>query len=207
MDENNDQMQQDEPRTPTVEEFEKVLNNKNQILREKKEMQSRLAEFEAQEETRKQEELEKQGKYQEALTTEREKLKSTQDELLQLQAEIRNKTLHESNYGIATELTKDTRRAKLLEQQIAAYAVYEGGAVSYELNGTPIQKEQLIEHLREEFDFLVDGHGGSGAGASGQPRGGAATKAFNEMNSSELSALRKQDPTAYERAKNAYYNR
>lgn len=68
-----------------------------------------------------------------------------------------------------------------------------------------------VEDLKKEFAEnpafapLIVGSKASGAGPHGNKGGGAASKKFNEMNGGELSQLRKDNPTEYERLKTEYY--
>lgn len=206
MSDENTELQEDTPTGYTEEDFKKVLSKKDQILKEKKQLQAKLEEIESEKAERDRLLMEEQGKHKELLadTTERyNKLKEQHNETL---AEIRREKLQSANYAIASQLTKDTRKAKLLEKEVNSYAVYEAGQVRYEIDGLEVDKAKLLEHLSGEFDFLVDGSGASGAGATGSSRGGAVTKSFDKMNGAELTALRRSNPTEYNRIRDQYYN-
>lgn len=78
-----------------------------------------------------------------------------------------------------------------------------GGALS-------VDKAGFVEELKKDPRLArliksdVPSNGGGNVNGSGQ--GGAAGKKFNEMSGAELSALRKQDPAEYTRLKNEYHS-
>ena len=61
-----------------------------------------------------------------------------------------------------------------------------------------------IVNESEEFRSFLAGSAASGGGAAGSKGSGVAKK-FNEMTGSELVALRKEDPQAYDRIKAEFY--
>jgi len=95
----------------------------------------------------------------------------------------------------------------LLQEKASQYAKYaEDGSVTFELGGVQVDQNKILEHLKEKYPFLVDGSGATGGGASGSTQnGGAVSKSFSEMTGAELSNLRAENPTEYQRLRSEYY--
>jgi DNA repair exonuclease SbcCD ATPase subunit len=106
---------------------------------------------------------------------------------------------------IASELTRDTKRAELLRKEISQFAKYTDEGVKFEMGGVEVDRAKVMTHISDNYPFLIDGSGASGGGASGSKSNGGAVKKFNEYTGAELSAIRKDNPAEYERLKTAYH--
>ena len=144
--------------------------------------------------------------FRELYEREQENKRQLQEEHEAFKHQIKTQTIQSEATKLASELTRDTARSELLQEKVAQYAKYSDNGVDFELGGVPVEKDKILAHLKEKYPFLVDGSGATGGGASGSQNGGAVTsKSFGEMNGSELSQLRAENPTEYERLRNDYY--
>ena len=88
---------------------------------------------------------------------------------------IQQKELESSSERLAGSLTKDEGRKKLLTKEVMQYAqAGEDGKVKFEIGGVPVEKSVLIEKIKADYPFLVDGSGMSGGGATGSSGSGAS---------------------------------
>ena len=117
---------------------------------------------------------------------------------------------------IGLELGVDSYAAEIISQIISGRVIVDaetnkeifyngqGGALSVDKNG-------FIEEIKKDPRFArliktsVVTNGGGNANGSGQS--GATGKKFDEMSGAELKELRNQDPSTYDRLKNEYSQR
>jgi hypothetical protein len=118
---------------------------------------------------------------------------------------IQQKEVEGAAQSIASELTRDTKRAELLRKEISQFAKYTDEGVKFEMGGVEVDRAKVMTHISDNYPFLIDGSGASGGGASGSKSNGGAVKKFNEYTGAELSAIRKDNPAEYERLKTAYH--
>lgn len=89
---------------------------------------------------------------------------------------------------IASQLTKDMSRANLLKKEVLQFSRYTDDGVKYEIGGVEVTKEKLVDKLREDYPFLVDGSQSTGGGANGSKGTGSQLgKKSSEMNNAEKS--------------------
>jgi hypothetical protein len=90
---------------------------------------------------------------------------------------IQQKEVEGAAQSIASELTRDTKRAELLRKEISQFAKYTDDGVKFEMGGVEVDRAKVMTHISENYPFLIDGSGASGGGASGSKlSGGAASK-------------------------------
>ena len=114
---------------------------------------------------------------------------------------IQQKEVESAALSLAAELTRDTKRAELLKEQVSKFARYTDDGVKFEMGGVEVDRAKVMAHISENYPFLVDGSGASGGGATGGNKGGGAVKKFSEYTGAELSEIRRADPAQYERLK------
>ena len=117
---------------------------------------------------------------------------------------IQAKDIETEAVKIASELTRDTKRHSLLQEQIAKLAKYTPEGVKFEMGGVEVDRDKVLAHINDNYPFLVDASGATGGGATGG-KGGGAVKKFNEYSGAELKAIKDKDPAQYERIKTDYY--
>ncbi len=201
-------------KTYTEEEVQKLIdeqvsglkNKVDELLGEKKSATQKAKELEEYQKTQEEERMKEKEQFRELYEREQENKRQLQEEHEAFKHQIKTQTIQSEATKLAAELTRDTARSELLQEKVAQYAKYSDNGVDFELGGVPVEKDKILAHLKEKYPFLVDGSGATGGGASGSQNGGAVTsKSFGEMNGSELSALRAENPTEYERLRNDYY--
>jgi len=116
---------------------------------------------------------------------------------------VQQKEIETAALSVASELTRDTKRAELLREQVARYARYTEDGVKFEMGGVEVDKAKVVAHIEENYPFLIDGSGASGGGATGGKSGGAA-KNLADMSEGERVALYKKDPDAYRRLRDSH---
>jgi len=201
-------------KTYTEEEVQKLIdeqvsglkNKVDELLGEKKSATQKAKELEEYQKTQEEERMKEKEQFRELYEREQENKRQLQEEHEAFKHQIKTQTIQSEATKLAAELTRDTARSELLQEKVAQYAKYSDNGVDFELGGVPVEKDKILAHLKEKYPFLVDGSGATGGGASGSQNGGAVTsKSFGEMNGSELSQLRAENPTEYERLRNDYY--
>lgn len=118
---------------------------------------------------------------------------------------IQQKEVEGAAMSIASELTRDTKRAELLRKEVSQFARYTDDGVKFEMGGVEVDRAKIMAHITESYPFLVDGSGATGGGATGGKSYGGAVKKFNEYTGLELSAIRRENPAEYERLKREHY--
>jgi len=202
-------------KTYTEEEVNKMIedqvaglkNKVDELLGEKKSASQRAKELEELQKQQEEERLKEKEQFRELYEREQEAKRELQEKYEEFQTKIQKQTISSEATKLASELTRDTARGELLQEKVAQYAKYSDDGVVFELGGVPVDKEKILSHLKEKYPFLVDGSGATGGGAAGTDNGRAVApqKSFSEMTGAELSSLRAENPTEYERLKNEYY--
>ncbi len=213
-----DQVKQDieeSGKTYTQEEVQKMIdeqvsglkNKVDELLGEKKSATQKAKELEEQQKQQEEERLKEKEQFRELYEREQEAKRELQEKYEEFQHRIQSQTIQSEAVKLASELTRDTARGELLQEKASQYAKYSEDGVTFELGGVPVDKEKILTHLREKYPFLVDGSGATGGGAAGQQNGGAVstTKSFSEMTGAELSSLRAENPSEYQRLRDEFY--
>jgi DNA repair exonuclease SbcCD ATPase subunit len=87
---------------------------------------------------------------------------------------IQSKELEGEALKLSTQLTRDTKRAELLKKEVLQFAKHTDDGVVFEVGGVAIPPDKLVEKIREDYPFLVDGNGATGGGAKGNTGNGEA---------------------------------
>jgi len=215
VDDTTDTAQNQQGKTYTEEEVQKMIDEQvsglkskvDELLGEKKTASQRAKELEEEQKRQEEERLQEKQQFKELYEREQKAKQELNEKFEDFQNRIRQQEIGNEALKVASELTRDTSRGELLQEKAAQFAKYsEDGGVTFELGGLEVDKEKILTHLREKYPFLVDGSGATGGGASGSNNGGAvATKSFSEMTGAELSNLRAENPTEYQRLRNEFY--
>ena len=124
--------------------------------------------------------------------------------------EGRAKTLESKALELASSMTTDKTRAKLLTDIFKSRLNIDGdsvGVLDESGKQTISSIDELSSQVRALYPFLVDGSKASRGDAFGGAGGaGNAYKKFNEYSGSELAAIRKDKPEIYDRLKSEHYN-
>lgn len=120
------------------------------------------------------------------------KLAEKDQELQQFTDRIRQKEVDAAAQRIGNQLAKsDVKRASVLADYAAKYARHDGDNVQFLIGGMEVDSTALMEHLKKEFPFLVDGTGAAGGGAASSRSGGAAQKQISRADFDKMPADRK----------------
>ena len=165
----------------------------------------RLAELEkAQQEAEEARQREK-GEFKSLYEKTQAELEAERENARKFRQQTQEKELQLAAGSIVGELTRDPKRAELLRKEALQFARYGEEGVKYEIGGVEVDAGKIKEKLAADYPFLVDGSGASGGGAQGGSRNGQAVKKFSEYTGAELSAIRRESPTEYERLKREHY--
>lgn len=196
------------------EDVSGLKNTANALLGEKKALEAKLAQQDADLKAAK---LAKPSsdssgdaqKLQSQLDDAMTKISDWESKYNGLQGEIKTKTLEAEAGRMAASMTSDTNRANLLKQQILARIDLDGDNFSVlDEKGSPTISsiDELAGQIKAQYPFLVDGSQASGGGARGGSGGAApAMKKFDQYNAGELSTIKRETPEVYDRLKTEYY--
>lgn len=171
-----------------------------ELLGESKSAKQKARELEELQRQHEEDALKKREEFKTLYEREQKSKSELEEKYLQFAKKVQEKEIESASTGIAAELTRDTKRAALLKKEIAQFAKYTDDGVKYEMGGIEVTKDKVIQHLQDQYPFLIDGSGASGGGATGGASGGAG-KGFAQMSEKERVELYKRDPEAYRRMK------
>jgi ribosomal protein L20 len=158
-----------------VEELTKGLRTKvDELLGEKKTVAQRAKELEEAQAAAEQERLKEKEEFKTLWEREQQAKKELQEKYETFSKQVQQKEVELASSSIAAELTRDTKRAELLKEQIGKYARYTDEGVKFEMGGVEVDRSKVIEHLTESYGFLIDGSQATGGGATGSKGSGAA---------------------------------
>ena len=95
---------------------------------------------------------------------------------------------------VASELTKDVARAKLLTEQISSrLSLVDGEIRVLDVNGnlTVSTVQELTQSIKAEYPFLVDGSQAAGGGATGGNSGAGDTKQVSRAEFDGMDAVKR----------------
>jgi ribosomal protein L20 len=179
----DEEMQQEaEVKTYTQEEVQALIEKEttglkskvDELLGEKKTVAQRAKELEEAQAAAEQERLKEKEEFKTLWEREQQAKKELQEKYETFSKQVQQKEVELASSSIAAELTRDTKRAELLKEQIAKFARYTDEGVKYEMGGVEVGKEKIVEHLTESYGFLIDGSQATGGGATGSKGSGAA---------------------------------
>ncbi len=168
---------------------------------------SKLSEFEKNQQEAERKRMEERQEYENLYKTETEKSKRLEQEHEELKRSIAQKERIESARQVVTPLATDPARGEILRKEAMDFIHHTPEGIKINgPDGEAWDASKLSAYLKERYPFLVDGSKANGGGAAGGKGGGATGKKFNEMSGAELSALRRDDPSGYDRLKNEFYS-
>lgn len=101
---------------------------------------------------------------------------------------IQQKEVESSALSLAAELTRDTKRAELLKEQVSKYARYTEDGVKFEMGGVEVDRDKILTHIKDNYPFLIDGSGATGGGAAGSNGAGPHTTGKVDGDNKERAA-------------------
>jgi hypothetical protein len=194
MTDNADKEENQETKSYSQEELDNIVNGlkvKNaELLGEKKTAFDAASAAETAKQQADDERLKEQGEFKSLYETSQTELTALRDEQSTYKKNIESKDINASALSIAATLTKDPARQAMLVEQIAKNAVYDDG-VKFAFGGIELDQAKLVEKIKTDFPFLVDGNPAKGDGVTGSTKGGGAVKTkvnFNEMTTAQKVA-------------------
>lgn len=117
------------------------------------------------------------------------------ERLTQLEQKIKDKDIDSALKSVAISITKDGNKRDDIMALYHKYAVYTEEGVTFNYSGIEYTKDELIERIKADRPYLVDGSQASGGGASGGASG--SLKPFSELTERERVELYNQSPEKY----------
>lgn len=182
-----------EVKTFTAEEVQELLAKETAGLKSKVEEllgESKSAKQKARELEELQRQAEEEGlKQREEFRTLYEREQKAKAELAEkyegFAKRIQAKEVESSALSLAAELTRDTKRAELLKEQVSKYARYTDDGVKFEMGGVEVDRDKILTHIKDNYPFLIDGSGATGGGAAGSKGAGPQKTQGNPGGSKE----------------------
>jgi len=132
------------------------------------------------------------GEFQTLWEQAQQKLAEKDQELQDFTTRMQQKEIDVAALSVGTQLAKtDAKRASVLADYAAKYARHDGESVQFLVGGIEVDTKALMEHLKKEFPFLVDGSGATGGGAASSRSGGAAQKQISRADFDMMAPDRK----------------
>ncbi len=165
-----------------VDELVKGLKAKNdELLTEKKTVSQRAQELEEAQTLAEQERLKEKQEFKTLYEREQEAKKELAEKYESFAKLVQKKDIEIETSSIASELTRDTKRAALIAKEVAAFARHSENGVTYEMGGVVVDRSKVIDHIKESYPFLVDGSGMTGGGATGGKGNGVSATATRQV--------------------------
>jgi len=179
----------------------------DELLGESKSAKQKARELEEKQAAEAEARAREKGEFKELYEREQKSAAELREKLEEQTKRIQLRELDAAAASLTGELTRDTKRAELLKQQIMAFARYTDDGVHFEMGGVKVDSAKILAHITDNYPFLVDGSGASGGGAAGSKKSGGAVKKFNEYTGAELKAIKDKDPGEYERLRSEHYGK
>lgn len=174
-----------------IEETVAGLKAKNdELLAEKKRIQQAKEEADAKARTEAERTAQENGQFKELYESQKAEANGLRKKIEEMNHAVQRQKITAEAQRVASSLTKDTARAKLLEQQIATrLSVVEGELKVLDDSGqlTVSTVDDLTATIKQNYPFLVDGSQAQGGGAT-RPQGGADVGA-REMSREDFEQL------------------
>ena len=161
----------------------------DELLTEKKAVQQKASEAEELAREGAEEKLRKANDFEQLYNSSESERKKASQELATLKANLERQQVASQAGQVASSLTKDTARAKLLTEQISSrLSLVDGEIRVLDGNGnlTVSTVQELTQSIKAEYPFLVDGSQAAGGGATGGNSGAGDTK---QVSRSEFDAM------------------
>jgi chromosome segregation ATPase len=183
------------------EETTGLKSKVDELLAEKKKVQS---EREAAREQAKREAEEKaiaENNYKELFESQKDESNTLRQTIEKMNADMQRQKINEQAVKLAAQLTKDTGRAQLLQKEFSQrLSLVDGELRVTDPNGqlTVSSLDELVNSVKTDYPFLVDGIQASGGGAT-KAQGGAEARS-KEMSRSDFEALSVQQKSDFMRS-------
>lgn len=179
---------EDEVKSLLEQETSGLKSKVSELLGETKaEREKRQALEQAQAEAEEQRQKEK-GEFKSLYEKTQAELEAERENARKFRQTVQQKELESAAANLASQLTRDSKRAELLKKEALQFAVYTDEGIKFEIGGVEMPQDKVIEKMRADYDFLVDGSQATGGGAPGSKSGGAAVKGKADGTKAERAA-------------------
>jgi len=168
-----------------------------ELLGESKSAKQKARELEEQQRQAEEQRLAEKQEFKTLYEREQEAKRALQEEHETFKQQVQRSAIDSASTKVAAELTRDSKRGELLAEKAAQFARYTDQGITYEMGGVEVDKAKVLEHLRTEYPFLVDGNQSNGGGAAGNTGGRAANLDPSKMGDAERTKLYREDPEAF----------
>ena len=151
----------------------------DELLTEKKTVQQKANEAEELAKAETADKLRKANDFEQLYNSSESERQKASEELATLKANLQKQQIASQAGQVASSLTKDTARAKLLTEQISSrLSLVDGEIRVLDGNGnlTVSTVQELTQSIKAEYPFLVDGSQAAGGGATGGSSGAGDAK-------------------------------
>ena len=164
----------------------------DELLTEKKSVQQKANEADEQAKAELAAKLKNANDYEQLYNSSESERQKASEELATLKANLQQQQVASQASTVASKLTKDTARAKLLSAQIESrLSLVDGEVRVLDANGnlTVSSVEELTASIKAEYPFLVDGSQAAGGGATGGNSGAGDTKTVSRADFDNLGQV------------------
>jgi len=161
----------------------------DELLTEKKSVQQKANEADEQAKAELAAKLKNANDYEQLYNSSESERQKASEELATLKANLQQQQVASQASTVASKLTKDTARAKLLSAQIESrLSLVDGEVRVLDANGnlTVSSVEELTASIKAEYPFLVDGSQAAGGGATGGNSGAGDAKTVSRADFDNL---------------------
>ena len=181
---------------PEREDVSGLKRKIDELLSEKKSVQAKMQEAELRAKTENEERLKKANDYEQLYKSSELERENASKELAELKSHLQKQRINGEATKIASSLTKDTARAKLLSEQIQArLSMVDNDVRVLDSNGnlTVSTVEELTNAIKSEYPFLVDGSQAAGGGANGSSSGAGDSKQVSRTDFENMNPNRRME--------------
>ena len=169
----------------------------DKLLGEKKTAQQKAMEAEEKAKAEAAEKLKKANDFEQLYNSSEVERQKAAQELDDLKSTIQRQKLTSEASSLATQMTQDTARAKLLTEQLQSrLTIVDGETRVLDASGnlTVSTIKELATSIKDEYPFLVDGSKAAGGGATGGNSSGAeVSKIKSRADFENMNATKKME--------------
>jgi len=181
-----------------AEEVQGLKAKNDELLAEKKAAQRAKEELDAKARTEKEKYAQENGQYQELYESQKAEANQLRQKIDEMNQQVVRQKVQSEASKIASSLTKDVSKAKLLEEKVSQRLTLLDGEVRVTDDSgqlTVSTLEDLVGSVRSEFPFLVDGNQATGGGATRSQ--GRADVGIKEISRSEFDGMSQRERAQY----------
>lgn len=168
-----------EAQTFTTEDVEKIvaerlekevlgLKAKNEeLLGENKKFKSAAQELEEAQRSKEEQRAKEQGEWKLIAENKEKELSELRANVEAERKRVTESEIDRAVLGIASSLTKDERKQAVLTKVLRDNIKYSEKGVEYSLDGQAVERGSLVDYVKSNYDFAIDGNPASGDGAKG----------------------------------------